>query len=59
MRSKALLWSASRTAGQPSMSGFAQLSQNASTALAAAPRTSAQSGPICPLPRGPAPARCA
>eukprot|EP00972_Heterocapsa_arctica_P090438 13340566-Heterocapsa_arctica.AAC.1 len=59
MRSKALLWSARSTAGHPSMSGFEQLSQNASTALAAAPSTLAQRGPICPLPRGPAPARCA
>eukprot|EP00972_Heterocapsa_arctica_P048330 7127231-Heterocapsa_arctica.AAC.1 len=38
------------------MAGLLRLAQNASTALAASPRTSAQKGPMLPKPRGPAPA---
>eukprot|EP00972_Heterocapsa_arctica_P045267 6682752-Heterocapsa_arctica.AAC.1 len=58
MRSNALLWSARTTAGQRSMASLLRLAQNASTALAASPRTSAHRGPMLPNPRGPAPARC-
>eukprot|EP00972_Heterocapsa_arctica_P031425 4628036-Heterocapsa_arctica.AAC.1 len=56
--SKALLWSASSTAGQLSMSGFACLAQKACTAASAGPSTVLHSDPRAPVLGVVWPARC-